>query len=45
MQEDASFADHSLGPYSALVAIAHIIFVELLISLVFCRGLTMQVAK
>ena len=44
IQEGASYAGHSLGEYSALGALAHVMSMESLISLVFYRGLTMQVA-
>ena len=44
IQEGASYAGHSLGEYSALGALAHIMPMESLVSLVFYRGLTMQVA-
>lgn len=44
IQEGASYAGHSLGEYSALGALAQIMPMESLVSLVFYRGLTMQVA-
>ena len=44
IKEGASFAGHSLGEYSALGALAHVMPMESLVSLVFYRGLTMQVA-
>ena len=44
IQKDASFAGHSLGEYSALGALAHVMSMESLVSLVFYRGLTMQLA-
>ena len=44
IKEGASYAGHSLGEYSALGALAHVMPMESLISLVFYRGLTMQVA-
>lgn len=39
-----SFAGHSLGEFSALVAAANIMSIENLVSVAFYRGLTMQVA-
>ncbi|KAK7423083.1 beta subunit of fatty acid synthetase [Neonectria magnoliae] len=39
-----SFAGHSLGEFSALVAAANIMSIEKLVSVAFYRGLTMQVA-
>ncbi|KAI9848828.1 MAG: beta subunit of fatty acid synthetase [Sclerophora amabilis] len=42
--EESMFAGHSLGEYSALTAIAEIMPIERLLSVVFYRGLTMQVA-
>lgn len=42
--ENCSFAGHSLGEYSALAAIAEIMPIESLVSVVFHRGLTMQMA-
>ncbi|KAI6747603.1 hypothetical protein HG530_015711 [Fusarium avenaceum] len=39
-----SFAGHSLGEFSALVAAADIMSIESLVSVAFYRGLTMQVA-
>ncbi|KAL9640019.1 MAG: hypothetical protein Q9164_000554 [Protoblastenia rupestris] len=44
IQEGASYAGHSLGEYSALGALARVMPMESLVSLVFYRGLTMQVA-
>ena len=44
VQKQAAFAGHSLGEYSALAAIGEIMPMESLVSLVFYRGLTMQVA-
>lgn len=44
IQERASYAGHSLGEYSALGAVARVMPLESLVSLVFYRGLTMQVA-
>jgi fatty acid synthase subunit beta len=44
IQEDSSFAGHSLGEYSALAAMAEVMPIESLVSVVFYRGLTMQVA-
>ena len=44
IQEGASYAGHSLGEYSALGALAKVMPMESLVSLVFYRGLTMQVA-
>lgn len=44
VQEDSSFAGHSLGEYSALAALAEVMPIESLVSVVFYRGLTMQVA-
>lgn len=44
VQESASYAGHSLGEYTALGALAHVMSMESLVSLVFYRGLTMQVA-
>ena len=40
----AAFAGHSLGEYSALAALAEVMPIESLVSVVFYRGLTMQVA-
>ncbi|KAI9826790.1 MAG: hypothetical protein M1819_007261 [Sarea resinae] len=42
IDEKATFAGHSLGEYSALAAIAEVIPVDTLASVVFYRGLTMQ---
>jgi fatty acid synthase subunit beta len=44
IQRDSSFAGHSLGEYSALAALAEVMPIESLVSVVFYRGLTMQVA-
>jgi fatty acid synthase subunit beta len=44
VQSDSSFAGHSLGEYSALTALAEVMPIESLVSVVFYRGLTMQVA-
>ena len=44
IQKDSSFAGHSLGEYSALTALAEVMPIESLVSVVFYRGLTMQVA-
>ncbi|KAL9046344.1 MAG: hypothetical protein Q9214_000797 [Letrouitia sp. 1 TL-2023] len=44
IQEGAAYAGHSLGEYSALGALARVMPMESLVSLVFYRGLTMQVA-
>ena len=44
VQRDSSFAGHSLGEYSALTALAEVMPIESLVSVVFYRGLTMQVA-
>ena len=44
IQDRAMYAGHSLGEYSALGALAHVMSLESLINLVFYRGLTMQVA-
>ena len=44
VQVDSSFAGHSLGEYSALAALAEVMPIESLVSVVFYRGLTMQVA-
>ncbi|KAH7160243.1 acyl transferase domain-containing protein [Dactylonectria estremocensis] len=40
----STFAGHSLGEYSALAALAEVMPIESLVSVVFYRGLTMQVA-
>jgi len=44
VQADSTFAGHSLGEYSALAALAEVMPIESLVSVVFYRGLTMQVA-
>lgn len=44
VQQDSSFAGHSLGEYSALAALAEVMPIESLVAIVFYRGLTMQVA-
>lgn len=44
VQMDSTFAGHSLGEYSALAALAEVMPIESLVSVVFYRGLTMQVA-
>ncbi|KAI1261032.1 fatty acid synthase beta subunit dehydratase [Xylariaceae sp. FL1019] len=41
---ESTFAGHSLGEYSALAALANVLPIESLVSVVFYRGLTMQVA-
>ncbi|KAI0021548.1 beta subunit of fatty acid synthase [Xylariomycetidae sp. FL0641] len=41
---DITFAGHSLGEYSALASLADVLPIESLVSVVFYRGLTMQVA-
>jgi fatty acid synthase subunit beta len=41
---ESTFAGHSLGEYSALAALADVMPIESLVSVVFYRGLTMQVA-
>lgn len=40
--ENSTFAGHSLGEYSALAAVAHIMPIERLLSVVFYRGLSMK---
>lgn len=42
VQQQASFAGHSLGEYSALAACTTFMSLEELLSLVFYRGLLMQ---
>lgn len=42
--EGSQFAGHSLGEYSALAAMANMMSLEQLLSVVFYRGLSMQVA-
>lgn len=44
VQQTSSFAGHSLGEYSAISALADVMPIESLVSVVFYRGLTMQVA-
>ncbi|KAI1448753.1 acyl transferase [Annulohypoxylon stygium] len=44
IQKESVFAGHSLGEYSALASIAKVMPVETLVSVVFYRGLCMQVA-
>ncbi|KAI9745826.1 MAG: hypothetical protein M1818_000507 [Claussenomyces sp. TS43310] len=44
ISERSSYAGHSLGEYSALCAVAGIMTIESVVSVVFYRGLTMQVA-
>ncbi|KAI1081992.1 fatty acid synthase beta subunit [Whalleya microplaca] len=44
IQKNSVFAGHSLGEYSALASIAKVMPVETLVSVVFYRGLCMQVA-
>ncbi|KAJ9645870.1 beta subunit of fatty acid synthetase [Coniosporium tulheliwenetii] len=44
VQQNSAFAGHSLGEYSALAALAEVMPIESLVSVVFYRGLTMQVA-
>ncbi|KAL7620270.1 beta subunit of fatty acid synthetase [Parahypoxylon ruwenzoriense] len=44
IRNDSVFAGHSLGEYSALASIAKVMPVETLVSVVFYRGLCMQVA-
>ncbi|KAI9851557.1 MAG: beta subunit of fatty acid synthetase [Thelocarpon superellum] len=44
VQSNSSFAGHSLGEYSALAALAEVMPIESLVSVVYYRGLTMQVA-
>jgi fatty acid synthase subunit beta len=41
---DITFAGHSLGEYAGLTALAEVMPIESLVSVVFYRGLTMQVA-
>ena len=42
IQDNCSYAGHSLGEYAALSAFADFMSIENLISIVFYRGLTMQ---
>ncbi|KAI0483301.1 beta subunit of fatty acid synthase [Xylariaceae sp. FL0804] len=44
VSRDSTFAGHSLGEYSALASLADVLPIESLVSVVFYRGLTMQVA-
>lgn len=44
IRNDSIFAGHSLGEYSALASIAKVMPVETLVSVVFYRGLCMQIA-
>ena len=44
VQRGSAFAGHSLGEYSALAALAEVMPIESLVSVVYYRGLTMQVA-
>lgn len=44
VSDKSPFAGHSLGEYSGLCAVANIMSIESLTSVVFYRGLTMQVA-
>lgn len=44
VQSNTLFAGHSLGEYAALGAVAEFLPLESLLSLVFYRGLAMQVA-
>ena len=44
IQRDSVFAGYLLGEYSALAALAEVMPIESLVSVVFYRGLTMQVA-
>ena len=44
VQRDSCFAGHSLGEFSALAALSEVMSIESLVSIVFYRGLTMQVA-
>ncbi|ORY65186.1 fatty acid synthase beta subunit dehydratase [Pseudomassariella vexata] len=44
VKTDAMFAGHSLGEYAALASVAEVMPIESLVSVVFYRGLTMQVA-
>ncbi|KAI1106180.1 fatty acid synthase beta subunit [Jackrogersella minutella] len=44
IQKHSVFAGHSLGEYSALASIANVMPVETLVSVVFYRGLCMQIA-
>jgi len=41
IQHDSVFAGHSLGEYSAFAALAEVMPIEPLVSVVFYRGLTM----
>jgi fatty acid synthase subunit beta len=44
VSEESSYAGHSLGEYSALTCMTEVLPIESLVSLVFYRGLTIQVA-
>ncbi|RDL30477.1 uncharacterized protein BP5553_10355 [Venustampulla echinocandica] len=44
ISDNSPYAGHSLGEYSGLCAVANIMSIESLTSVVFYRGLTMQVA-
>lgn len=44
LTQEQSFAGHSLGEYAALSSLADIMPIEQLVSVVFYRGLTMQVS-
>lgn len=44
VQRHCAFAGHSLGEYSALVALGDVMPIENLVDVVFYRGMTMQVA-
>ena len=42
VQNDCTFAGHSLGEYSALASIADVLHISALVDVVFYRGITMQ---
>jgi len=42
IQQNSSFAGHSLGEYAALTAIGDVLSIETLVDVVFYRGMTMQ---